>query len=78
MKSFSLLIEQEDERTSVQVMNNCIKQEIIAVCLSVAIAKMKKDGNMSKDSILALVTGLLDVLDDEDQVLENITEVEVS
>ena len=78
MKSFNLLIEQEEEHTSVQVMNNCIKPEIIAVCLSVAVAKMKKNGNMPKDSIVALVTGLLDVLDDEDQVLENITEVEVS
>ena len=76
MKRFSLVIEQKNEETAVRIDNCFIKEEVVAVCLGAAIAKMKKDGNMSNDSVAALIKMLINVYDNENAMLENVTEIE--
>lgn len=71
MRSLSLVIEQHDNgSTELKVSIDSVESDVFVVCVASAVAKMKKDGFMTNESVAALINALVNVIDNADEVLE--------
>ena len=77
MGSLSLVIEEHDNgATELRVSIGSVAPDVFVVGVASAVAKMKKDGFITNRAVAALINGLVNVIDNADEVLEGVKVLE--